>query len=70
MGLIDRFKTWWNRDSIRIAGTGGMTLKELKQHRKKSLATICENCKAPHSLRLTSENTLTCNLCGHEQKVR
>ena len=70
MGLIERLKTWWHKDSIRIAGTSGMTLKELKQHRKKSLATICENCKAPHSLRLTSEDTLTCNLCGHEQKVR
>ena len=69
MGLIERFKTWWHKDSIRIAGTGGMTLKELKQHRKKSLATICQKCLDPHSLRLTSEDTLTCNLCEHEQKV-
>jgi len=69
MGLIQRFKDWRNQDKIRIPGTGGMTLKELKVHRKRSLATICQNCKDPHSLRLTSGETLTCNLCGHEQMV-
>jgi hypothetical protein len=67
MGLIQRFKNWRNRDSIRIAGTGGMTLKELKLHRKKSLATICQKCRNPHSLRMTSGETLTCVECGHEQ---
>tara|TARA_B100000686_G_scaffold7659_1_gene7590 strand:+ start:1430 stop:1732 length:303 start_codon:yes stop_codon:yes gene_type:complete len=59
-------KTFFD-DSIRIAGTGGMTLKELKAHRKKSLATICHNCKSPHSLRLTAEKVLTCVECGHQQ---
>lgn len=69
MGLIERLKNWWHRDSIRIAGTRGMTLKELKQHRKKSLATVCEKCHDPHSLRMTAPETLTCNLCEHEQEV-
>lgn len=54
-------------DSIRIAGTGGMSLKELKVHRKKSLATVCDKCKKPHSLRMTSEKVLTCVECGNEQ---
>ena len=52
----------------RVPGTGGMTLKEYYLHHKKSLATVCENCEAPHSLRLTSEETLTCQECGHKQQ--
>ena len=66
-----QFKDWIRKtffaDSIRIAGTGGMTLKELKAHRKKSLATICHQCKSPHSLRLTAEKVLTCVECGNQQ---
>lgn len=50
-----------------IAGTGGMTLGELLEHREKSLATVCEACGHPHSLRMVSEETLRCSECGHEQ---
>jgi len=53
----------------RVPGTGGMTLKEYYLHHKKSLATICEECQDPHSLRLTSQETLTCQECGHEQST-
>jgi len=53
----------------RVPGTGGMTLKEYYLHREKSLTTICENCEAPHSLRLTSEKTLTCVECDHQQST-
>ena len=50
-----------------IAGTGGMTLGELLEHREKSLATVCEACGHPHSLRMVSEETLICIECAHQQ---
>jgi len=56
-------------ETSRVPGTGGMTLKEYYLHRQKSLATVCEECQDPHSLRLTSEKTLTCQECGHEQST-
>ena len=52
-----------------IAGTGGMTLGELLEHREKSLATVCEACGHPHSLRMVSKETLRCSECGHEQST-
>ena len=46
-----------------------MTLGELLEHREKSLATVCEACGHPHSLRMVSKETLRCSECGHEQST-
>ena len=51
----------------RVPGTGGMTLKEYYLHNQKSLSTVCANCNDPHSLRMTSADTLTCNICNSQQ---
>ena len=67
--LEDFYLKSFTAEHSRVPGTGGMTLKEYYLHHKKSLATICENCEAPHSLRLTSEETLTCQECGHKQST-
>ena len=67
MGLIRRIYEWWYGDTIRIAGTAGMTLKEYRTYQKKALKTICSQCQDPHSLRMTDNKTLTCIKCGNKQ---
>lgn len=69
MGLIRRIYEWWYGDTIRIAGTAGMTLKEYRNYQNKAKKTICNQCQDPHSLRMTDEKTLTCIECGNQQST-